>query len=141
MFFKGANIYNKTCESAKENSGYGYVDENGNVKQIDPRFYTGGAYDDTELRSRLSAIEGKETGWNAKYSKPPAGIPKTDLASGVKESIEKADTAVQPETGKGLFSGNYSDLSGKPAIPNDCNLEYNQTTEELIWTKGKSEVE
>ena len=32
-----------------------------------------------------------------KYQKPSTGIPKTDLAEGVQESLEKADTALQPE--------------------------------------------
>lgn len=31
-----------------------------------------------------------------KYQKPSTGIPKTDLAAGVQESLEKADTALQP---------------------------------------------
>lgn len=39
MFFKGSNIYKTPCESAKENGGFGYVDESGNDKQIATRFY------------------------------------------------------------------------------------------------------
>lgn len=58
---------------------------------------TGGgeSYDDTELRGRISAIENKESGWNAKYIKPNGGIPKTDLASAVQSSLNKADNALQ----------------------------------------------
>lgn len=44
-----------------------------------------GAYDDTEIRSLISG----------KYTKPSGGIPKTDLASAVKTSLGKADTALQ----------------------------------------------
>ncbi|MCQ2075987.1 MAG: hypothetical protein MJZ20_02990, partial [Bacteroidaceae bacterium] len=55
----------------------------------------GGSYDDTELRGRISAIENKESGWNAKYTKPSSGIPKTDLASAVQSSLNKADNALQ----------------------------------------------
>lgn len=55
--------------------------------------------------------------WDSKYDKPSTGIPKTDLASDVQTSLGKADTAVQPEQGKGLFSGSYDDLSNKPTIP------------------------
>lgn len=33
--------------------------------------------------------------WNGKYTKPSTGIPKTDLASGVQNSLGKADTALQ----------------------------------------------
>ena len=36
-----------------------------------------------------------KTLWNAKYDKPAEGIPKTDLASGVQTSLNKADTALQ----------------------------------------------
>lgn len=35
---------------------------------------------------------------NAKYTKPSSGIPKSDLASAVQTSLEKADTAVQTES-------------------------------------------
>lgn len=43
------------------------------------------AYDDTAVRGLISA----------KYTKPSAGIPKTDLASAVQTSLGKADTALQ----------------------------------------------
>lgn len=33
--------------------------------------------------------------WNSKYKKPDGGIPKSDLASGVQTSLEKADSALQ----------------------------------------------
>ena len=67
------------------------------------------------VSNRVSVIEGKEPGWDAKqdaisdlaairagaaagataYQKPSGGIPKSDLAAGVKESLGKADTALQ----------------------------------------------
>ena len=47
------------------------------------------------MSDRVSAIEGKEAGWNSKYSKPTGGIPKADLASDVQASLGKADTALQ----------------------------------------------
>ena len=47
------------------------------------------------LGNRVSAIEGKEAGWNSKYSKPTGGIPKTDLANDVRTSLGKAETALQ----------------------------------------------
>ena len=37
----------------------------------------------------------QKTTWSAKYDKPADGIPKTDLASGVQTSLNKADTALQ----------------------------------------------
>lgn len=45
--------------------------------------YTDTVYDDTALAARVSTIEGKERGWDDKYSKPAGGIPASDLASGV----------------------------------------------------------
>ena len=40
----------------------------------------------------------------------------TDLAT-IRSGASKGATAVQPETGKGLFSGSYNDLTEKPVIP------------------------
>lgn len=40
----------------------------------------------------------------------------TDLVT-IRSGASKGATAVQPEVGKGLFSGNYNDLTDKPAIP------------------------
>jgi len=37
----------------------------------------------------------QKTAWTAKYDKPQGGIPKSDLAQAVKDSLGKADTAVQ----------------------------------------------
>lgn len=47
-----------------------------------------------------------KTAWNAKYNKPTGGIPKTDLASAVQTSLEKADTALQQ----------HQDISGKADV-------------------------
>lgn len=60
--------------------------------------FTDTVYDDTAIKGRVSAIENKESGWDAKYVKPSAGIPLTDLASGVQTSLGKADSALQAET-------------------------------------------
>ena len=40
----------------------------------------------------------------------------TDLAT-IRSGASKGATAVQPEAGKGLFSGSYDDLTNKPTIP------------------------
>ena len=45
------------------------------------------------------------TGINAKYTKPSAGIPKSDLAADVQTSLGKADTALQSEQYKGTVTG------------------------------------
>lgn len=52
------------------------------------------------LTNRVGAVE---TSVGDKYTKPSAGIPKTDLASGVQASLDKADSALQT----------HQDISGK----------------------------
>lgn len=46
---------------------------------------------------------GEKYNWNAKYDKPSGGIPKGDLASGVQNSLDLADSALQ----------SHQDISGK----------------------------
>ena len=75
----------------------------------------------------------------AKYTKPPEGIPKTDLATAVQNSLTAADNAVkytsqsltdaqkkQARTNIGAgtsnFSGNYKDLADKPPIPPEVSI-------------------
>lgn len=50
------------------------------------------------VTNRISVIEGKESGWDAKYNKPSSGIPKTDFASAVQTSLTKADNALPNTT-------------------------------------------
>lgn len=45
---------------------------------------------------KVSTYDGYATQINTKYVKPSTGIPKTDLASAVQSSLDKADSAVQP---------------------------------------------
>lgn len=47
---------------------------------------------DTELQAEVTTLQNSI---NAKYTKPTGGIPKTDLASGVQDSLDLADTALQ----------------------------------------------
>ena len=58
----------------------------------------------SDLESKVTAHTGntdihvtseQKTAWTAKYDKPSGGIPKTDLASPVQSSLDKADTALQ----------------------------------------------
>ena len=75
-----------------------------------------------------------------KYEKPPGGIPKTDLATAVQNSLTAADSAVRYTTSQSLtdaqkeqartnigagtsnFSGNYKDLADKPPIPPEVSI-------------------
>lgn len=54
--------------------------------------------------------DAEKSTWNAKQSAI------SDLAT-IRSGAALGATAVQPETGKGLFSGNYNDLTNKPTIP------------------------
>lgn len=47
-----------------------------------------------------------KSAWDSKYSKPSSGIPKTDLASSVQTSLNRADTALQT----------HQDISGKADV-------------------------
>ena len=58
--------------------------------------------DDTNNNNKFVTSSEKTT-WSEKYTKPSSGIPKTDLASAVQTSLNKADTAIQT----------HQDISGK----------------------------
>ena len=45
--------------------------------------------------SNIHVTSEQKTSWSAKYDKPSGGIPKTDLASSVQTSLDKADAAFQ----------------------------------------------
>ena len=64
---------------------------------------TSGSYEDLDNKPTIpnEVTESTVSGWGftkntGTYSKPSSGIPKTDLASAVRTSLGKADTAVQP---------------------------------------------
>lgn len=68
---------------------------------------TSGNYDDLTNKPTIpSAVtESTVSGWGftkntGTYSKPSGGIPKTDLASAVQTSLDKADSAIQDISGK-----------------------------------------
>nr|AIF26683.1 hypothetical protein [uncultured bacterium fosmid pJB83B9] len=57
--------------------------------------FTDTIYDDTALAGRVTTIEGKESYWDGKYSKPASGIPSRDMAPHVQTLLGKADSALQ----------------------------------------------
>ena len=73
--------------------------------------------DDTNSGNKFVTTSEKQT-WNNKYDKPNAGIPKTDLASSVQTSLDKADTALQQ----------HQDISGKENISNKVTSISSQST-------------
>lgn len=68
---------------------------------------TGTAYEGSKGKANADAIAAHtgnsdihvtaadKTAWNGKYDKPSGGIPKTDLASAVQDSLDLADSALQ----------------------------------------------
>lgn len=68
---------------------------------------TGTAYEGSKGKANADAIAAhtgnsdihvttaNKTAWNAKYDKPSTGIPKTDFAQAVQDSIDAADSAIQ----------------------------------------------
>ena len=87
---------------------------------------------------------------NAKYTKPSGGIPKTDLASDVQTSLGKADSALQSDAlsayakksdlAQVATSGNYNDLSNKPAIPTDYVKYTAQTLTQAQKSQARSNI-
>ena len=74
--------------------------------------------DDTNSGNKFVTTTEKQT-WNNKYDKPNGGIPKTDLASTVQTSLNKADTAIQE----------HQDISGKEDKTNKVTSIDNTSTD------------
>lgn len=69
----------------------------------------------------LQELGAQRKEWDGKYSKPAGGIPKTDLASTVQTSLDKADTAYQkPESG---IPSSDLDYSTFPVVTLTATLE------------------
>lgn len=82
--------------------------------------------DDTAIPDETTVAGWGFTKNTGTYSKPSSGIPKSDLASGVRDSLGLADTAIQTETDPTVPSWakaaqkpsyTYSEISGTPTIP------------------------
>ena len=78
---------------------------------------TGGVEEAPKDGKQYARQNGDWTEVKGGSEKPEGGWKKDDLSTGVQESLNKADSAVQPEEGKGLFSGDYNDLQNTPYIP------------------------
>lgn len=72
-----------------------------------------------------SITEEKKAEWDSKYAKPSGGIPKSDLASGVQTSLDKAKNSLQVErfgemeiTTLNGFAGRSTDMLY--ALPNEA---------------------
>ena len=65
------------------------------IPALDASKITSGTFADARIASASK--------WNAKYDKPSGGIPKSDLASAVQTSLDKADNALPKATFDDLF--------------------------------------
>ena len=103
--FESYSISDDTLETAKLRI-FSYTLENGSniEQQISP--YNG-----------IPSLEGYATeAYVQNYHDNTKQDVITDLET-IRSGASKGATAVQPEAGKGLFSGSYNDLTDKPAIP------------------------
>ena len=130
------------------------------LQAVPSTYRTASAQDviDNGLSDRVSAIEGKEAGWNGKYSKPTNGIPKTDLAQAVQTSLSKADTALQSVpstyrtasaqdtidngkvdkvTGKGLSTNDYTNTAKAKVDAIPANPKYTDTVYDDTAVKSR----
>ena len=130
------------------------------LQAVPSTYRTASAQDviDNGLSDRVSAIEGKEAGWNGKYSKPTNGIPKTDLAQAVQTSLSKADSALQSVpstyrtasaqdtidsgkvdkvTGKGLSTNDYTNTAKAKVDAIPANPKYTDTVYDDAAVKGR----
>ena len=97
------------------------------AKQTNKPSYTQDEVGDGTTYKRVSSTE-KDT-WNAKgtYSKPSGGIPKSDLASAVQTSLEKADSALQSYTETDPTVPSWAKQSSKPSYNSDEISDTNRT--------------
>ena len=130
------------------------------LQAVPSTYRTASAQDviDNGLSDRVSAIEGKEAGWNGKYSKPTNGIPKTDLAQAVQTSLSKADSALQSVpstyrtasaqdtidngkvdkvTGKGLSTNDYTNTAKAKVDAIPANPKYTDTVYDDTVVKSR----
>ena len=130
------------------------------LQAVPSTYRTASAQDviDNGLSDRVSAIEGKEAGWNGKYSKPTNGIPKTDLAQAVQTSLSKADSALQSVpntyrtasaqdtidngkvdkvTGKGLSTNDYTNTAKAKVDAIPANPKYTDTVYDDTAVKSR----
>jgi hypothetical protein len=104
---------------------------------VDNENYEGETLDEV-LDEMAKAIE--EAGQGG-YAPPQGGIPKTDLAQSVQDSLDKADSALQDDdVAEVAKTGDYNDLEHKPAIPDTSNLatktELNAKQDTLVAGNG-----
>lgn len=101
--------------------------------------------DDSNSGHKFTTASEKQT-WNSKYTKPNGGIPKSDLASSVQSSLDKADTAIQDISGKQdtLIAGTNINIAsdGKTISATDTTYsDATQSTSGLMSSTDKTKLD
>lgn len=94
------------------------------IKRSTKPSYTADDISTTGTTNQFVTASEKNT-WNGKYALPSGGIPKTDLASAVQTSLEKADSAIQTETDPTVPS--WAKQQDPPTYTSDDISDTNQT--------------
>ena len=137
------------AELAKKSEFSGSYDDLTNKPTIPD---IGGKADTTALTAHtgnadIHVTAQQKTAWSGKYSKPSAGIPKSDLASDVQNSLNAvADKSNKPTSSQytvltsGWSSGVYSFESDFPNATYDIEIELDSTATESqveVWSSAK----
>ena len=137
------------AELAKKSEFSGSYDDLTNKPTIPD---IGGKADTTALTAHtgnadIHVTAQQKTAWSGKYSKPSAGIPKSDLASDVQNSLNAvADKSNKPTFSQytiltsGWSSGVYSFESDFPSETYDIEIELDSTATESqveAWSSAK----
>ena len=94
------------------------------IKRNTKPSYTADDISTTGTTNQFVTANEKST-WDGKYTLPPGGIPKTDLASAVQTSLDKAESAVQTETDPTVPS--WAKQQDPPTYTSDDISDTNQT--------------
>lgn len=98
-------------------AGTAYEGNNGAALEDNVSFLTGNLINHIN-NTNAHVQPGEREAWNAKYTVPSGGIPKSDLAQGVQTSLDKANTALQQ----------HQDISGKADKANMTAGTYRSVT-------------
>ena len=105
-----------------------------------------------DLESKVTAHTGnsdihvtstQKTAWTAKYDKPSGGIPKSDLASSVQSSLDKADSALQQHQDISVLTAHVanSDIHVTTTQKAAWNAKYDKPAEGIPKTDLASAVQ
>lgn len=106
-----------------DGSGTEWADGAGGSVDFDNLFNRPG-YNGHAMSHQTDIPEVKTETWDAKYSKPNTGIPKSDLTQGVQDSLDLADTALQEHQSL----ANYRTASEQDARDNGKESNTNKVT-------------